>query len=265
MFNLFKKKAIQSKDSSSFVESIINAQGAKLGTEINVSENYECLIYHNSKFYARLLSGKYKVETFLFPTLSQKQEKYIKSHKRIKFIAHFFSTKPHHLDVKIKNKIYGAEIQLKDCCKFAEFILLYKYRIDEKYALKYLAEIISELLLKNNNHDVLNKKLGAIGVFCLNCEYIRQKHGSIFDNAQQFNVQTAIQPAPPIATIENIVQENKQAIPQASNSTTVETTSSSSLDAQAQSSNESNTTCPKCGYKRKFNETFCLNCGHKLI
>lgn len=179
MFNLFKKK-IELKTTKSIMDSIHEKSGVKIGTKIQIPKNYECLIYHNSKYYATLLEGEYEITQSLLPELFKKQNKNLKK-KRIKFIAHYINISPQKIEIKIKKNKYIINFIIMNSQNFAEFILLYTYKTDQQYSYYSLKSVFEECLksFSIDNVDNINKHLNKLGIKILN---INSNTSSIFNN-----------------------------------------------------------------------------------
>ncbi|MBO5910532.1 MAG: hypothetical protein J6Q15_03385, partial [Clostridia bacterium] len=92
MFNWFKSK-VELKKETSIMSSFYTKKGLKLGSEISVPNNFQCLIFHNDKCYNTLESGKYKMDKKTFNDLIERQQRR-KSNKYIKCVCHYVNLSP---------------------------------------------------------------------------------------------------------------------------------------------------------------------------
>lgn len=239
MFNIFKKK-IELKNTHSLMESIFYHNGVKVDSEIIVPPNYKCLIYHNSKHYLTLDSGKHILTSSLAPNLFEKQTKNIKRHKSIRAVFHYIYLNEYEVKTTIKKKQYSFTIVITDIDKFAEFILLYNYKTDHTYTvscIKDLFEYCTKSAPSVENICIYNNHLQKLGFKILKIHL--SGSSSIFETQNLYELPNKTQSSPPPITAETNTQINNQV-------------------------NETLPKCPCCKNEIKFNTTYCLKCGYKL-
>lgn len=249
MFNLFKKK-IELKNEKCIMSTVNNKKSFKIGSEIIVPDNFECLIYHKGKLYNTLTCGKHKLDKSTFATLIDTQQTAKFKNKYIKFISHYISISKQELVIKFKRQKFAINFHVDNSPKFAELMLLYTYKVDNDYAVSYLLDIFKELLIfhKGNYKSISNNSLTKYGIMIDSFLPISGK-SSIFQNSSTNQ-----------ATINNTTLEN--------NNLTTNTNNTSPSQATINPTPNLNQikfpTCPKCGNSVKFKTTYCLRCGYKL-
>jgi len=263
MFNWFKSKVELKKDSS-IMSSSHSSKGFKLGTEIIVPTDFECLVFHKEKLYNTLKEGKYKLDKDTFDKLINSQNNRKKSKKHINCVYHYINLSKQKLQIYHKKKTYEVEFEICDSFKFATLILLHSYKVNNEYVVEFLNDMFCELLsyIKSDVSQIKNNSLQQYGInitsFLLtnttNKSIFNKKEKtteSIFDkdlpshsNNNDINIEN-IQPPTNEIKVENVPQINK---------------------VKENKSNTTNNpfTCPKCGNTSKFDTTYCLKCGYKL-
>lgn len=248
MFNLFKKK-IELKNEKCIMSTFNNKKSFKIGSEIIVPDNFECLIYHKGKLYNTLTSGKYKLDKSTLPTLIDSQQGNKVKNKYIKFISHYISISKHELVVKFKKQKFAINFHVDNSSKFAELMLLYTYKVDNDYATSYLVDIFKELLIfhKSNYKSISTNSLSDYGIMIDSCVPINEKN-SIFQNSttNQATINNANINTTEISTANHISQS--QPVPNS-------TPNINQIEFPK---------CPKCENLVKFKTTYCLRCGYKL-
>lgn len=261
MFNWFKRK-VELKDNKSIMSSVDNKKGLKIGSEISVPNNFECIIYSKNKFVTSLKNGKYKVDGTTFPSLINSQRNKRSKLKSIKFVAHYVSCSEHKIDIKIKKQKFTITFHIEDKIKFVELMLLYAYKVDNNYTVDYLSEVFYELLRHYNfdykKVDLLHLK--KYGIVITNISPSGNK-SSIFNN-EPFKDSTNCQATSPIPS--NMSTDT-------SDNTSTNQPESVQASSQAVNTGTSNELaknnlyiCPKCGHSSKFSTTYCIRCGASL-
>ena len=243
MFNWFKKK-IELKNENSIMSSVCERRGTKLGSEVAVPNNFECLIYCKNKYYQTLSQGKYKIEKSLLPKLFANNKK--KSSKRIKIVLHYVNKSNHKLEIIVKKIKYEIGFIIDDCIKFCTLMLLYNYKVDNDYVKSYLREIFEELIKSYhcNIGEIPQTALFDYGIKIIDLS--NNKKSSIFDNS--VNKTSDSQPQDTITPLD------KES----------ETDSINDSIKEEPVSDISIKCCPKCKYPVKFDTKYCLRCGHQL-
>ena len=253
MFNWFKNK-VELKNDNSIMSSFYNKRGLKLGSELIVPTNFKALIYYNEKLYYTLNAGKHKVDISNMANLIN-AHKTRKKVKNVKLVCHYINTSPQTLELNVKKQKYLVNFCIDNIEKFAEFMLLYSYKVDNDYVFCNLHDMFCELLAHNNgNCNNINKtSLINYGIIIESFANANQK-ASIFN--QQNDINNQIQQPTGQETAQPISQSQTNTPPQHENT-----------DAQASNKSEvvNNTQiCPNCKNISKFNTAYCLKCGHKL-
>lgn len=257
MFNWFKRK-IELKNENNIMSSVCNKKGLKLGSEISVPSNFECLIYNNCKFYFSLASGKHKVTNDSFNQLLTRQQKNKHKTKYIKCVCHYINKSTQSIKIRFKKQKYNVTFTITDLNKFAELMLLYAYKVDNDYVQTSLFEMFCELLQWHCG-DYKQIKQTSLQDYGLTIESFTpindSKKSSIFDK---------------ITEETNLTKDSS--IFETSNKEKVQVQHQSSEVAQPEQT-QSNTTqqiqnkfpvCPRCKNVAKFSTTYCLKCGYKL-
>lgn len=244
MFNIFKQK-VEIKANIKFMQSVQN-RGIKVGSTIDVPENFLCLIYHNSKFYTCLEAGSHQLEEDLCPKLFKNQRRNGKL-KRLSLICHYINISPSSFTFKYKKKEITVDFEITSPRDFAEFILLYSYKTDDIYTQECVKDcLISYIkLLNNSNLQILNNALEIYGLKLSNISF----SGNSIKQNENFDLLPS--------------QSNKsyQTSNLSSNTTKLPNQNSSS---QPSPTNNNITICPNCKTQFKFSTTFCVRCGYKL-
>ncbi len=245
MFNFFKKK-VELKNTNVLMDSVCHSKGLKVDSEITVPNNFECLIYYNSKYYTTLQSGKHKINATLLPNLFEKQSKKFKKHKKISLIAHFINTSKQKLKISYKKQVFVTEFQISNTINFAEWILLYTYQTDNTYTYSCVKDLLCELLARFSTVEQINKISTHFGV---ELKYLEKENtkSSIFNE----NNTTSIFDAP---------KQQSSTLEYVDNSTP----STFDIPQPQPISKNSNKICPNCKSVIKFTTLYCLNCGFKL-
>ena len=260
MFNWFKSK-IELKDKGNIASSFHVAKGIKIGSEIMVPDNFECLIFYNEKYYFSLKNGKNKVDNNSFSPLIHKQNKKGKL-KNIKCVVHYVSKLEHNLKFKAKKKIFSVNFKISDSKKFLSLLLLYNFKINNEYTNAVLLDVFKELLSFNNYNStqITPESLQTFGIQIINfCEQTSKK--SIFKNTNQSTI---------IEQNDNEISQNTSVDNKEIAENNINETSNLIPSQQNVQENELRLetsqfpTCPKCKSIAKFNTTYCLRCGYKL-
>lgn len=255
MFNWFKSK-VELKSNNSVMSSFYIKKGLKLGAEIVVPDNFECLVFHNSKHYTTLSSGKYKLEEKEFSTLIEKQHKNKKKLKYIKGVYHFVSTSFQKLEIKHKKQKYIIEFNITNSLNFVNFMLLYTFKVDNDYVLNTLNELFKEILAyhKHDYKKITKDSLINLGIN-INNFYPSNKKVSILNSNQIENSEKLkVKEEEPSS---KMIEENKP-------NEEANETNAIKNNENSTNNNSSINTCPRCGNIAKFNTTYCLKCGYKL-
>ena len=146
MFNWFKNK-IELKNEDCIMTTMQDKKSFKIGSEIIVPDNFECLIYHKNKLFNTLNSGKYKLDKSTFSTLIDNQQTLKSKTKYIKFISHYVCMSKQELSFKFKKQKFTITFHIDNSSKFAELMLLYTYKVDNNYVYTYLVDIFKETLV----------------------------------------------------------------------------------------------------------------------
>ena len=266
MFNWFKSK-VELKNEKWIMSSIDNKNGLKMGSEIVVPDNFQCLIYHKGKCFSSLTGGKYKLEKSTFEHLIKVQQKNKSKIKRVKFVSHFISLSNQQLEFKYKGTKYLVNFIINNTASFANLMLLYSYKVDNSYVINYLAEIFEELLIYcNKEHNKITAdalKEYGISIISFSASNDKVSIFSLNSTAKIANtdlniVKSKQSSTPPTHQHNDTNQEsiNYPAPTSTSTKTQVETTTQlKSVDLPK---------CPKCGNITRFVTTYCLKCGHKF-
>jgi hypothetical protein len=261
MFNWFKSKVELKKDTS-IMSSFHNKKGLKIGSEIVVPNNFECLIFHKGKCYNTLKSGKYKMDNTLFKDLIEHQKQKSKK-KYVKCVCHYINLSSQKFELKFKKQIYVIEFKIDNPSIFTPLALLYTYKVDNEYILNTLNDIFYELLLhhKGDYKQIKNDSLKDYGIK-ITTFIPNNNNKSIFNNENdtKSNNTSSILCNNNSSSQE---QETNEIQETSSTKTKIET---SQQDTKSTPSNNQPTlpTCPKCNNIAKFNTTYCLRCGYKL-
>lgn len=245
MFNWFKKK-IELKNENCIMSSVCERRGTKLGSEVVVPNDFECLIYCKNKYYQTLSPGKYKIEKSLFPKLFTNNKK--KTSKRIKIVLHYVNKSNHKLEIIVKKIKYEIDFVIEDCIKFCTLMLLYNYKVDNDYVKSYLSEIFEELIKANhyNIGEIPQTALFDYGIKIIDLSN-NNKKSSIFNSSANKTGDSQ-----PRDTITPLDKEN-------------ETNSiNETISKEEPVSSNNIKCCPKCKYPIKFDTKYCLRCGHQL-
>jgi len=264
MFNWFKSK-VELKDEKSIMSSISNNNGIKLGSEIIVPNNFECLIYHHGKYFNTLTSGKHKLENPAFESLIKYQQKHKSKIKRVKFISHYISTAQQQVEFNLKKIKYNVSFIIDDKIKFAELMLLYAYKVTPAYTYEYIIDVFKELLIYCNYdcNQIKDSSLKDFGITIKSFTNNKNKTSTFFnDNTANFS--------------SNSIKENTMSTDQdITQNPSTETTENkhTNIDISTNNTSDNNSTthnnvnmlqCTKCGNITKFATTYCLKCGNKL-
>ncbi len=259
MFNLFKKK-VALKSSNVLINSIDYKHGIKLGSQISVPSNFECLIFSKGKFYTTLSEGKYIIDKDLLPQLVKRQQKQSKKIKKVKLIAHFVSNSNHQVQIKAKKQKYEVSFCIKDKLKFLDLLLTFTYKINDLYAINYLGEIFVELLTYNKfaHKAIQSSALDSHGI-CINSFNPMGTKNSIF-TSKEFESKPLAAPEPKTSNITNQTTDNYHInepndTPSAAKAESSYSTHKSALKQY---------TCPHCGQSTKFKTSYCIKCGSTL-
>lgn len=273
MFNWFKSK-IELKNEDSIMSSFYNPKGVKIGSEITVPQNFEGLIFNNGKHYMSLSSGKYKMDKDTFADLIKHQQKQKSKLKHIKFVCHYITTCKKQMEISFKKSKFLVEFHINNTITFANFLLLYNYKVDDDYVYHTLYDVFVELLLfKLGDYNKIEKDdLNAYGI-TINSFSPLNKKVSIFSNKTSNDNNLENKPS----LVDNVNSSNNQ---QPNNTTNIATPSAVSpqnnpIDTALHDNKQQNIStptqvapqfpvCPKCNHSAKFNTTYCLRCGYKL-
>ncbi len=260
MFNWFKSK-VELKNEKCIMSSADYKRGLKIGSEIIVPDNFECLIYNKGKLFNTLSTGKHVIEKYTFDKLIQRQQKNRSKIKRVGFVAHFVSLSTQQIEFTYKKSKYIVSFTVSDATQFADLMLLYAYKVDNHYVYSYLAEIFEELLIDCGCNeaqiaeDVLKDYGITIESFKSNTAKVSILHAT---SLSQTSPQKEKQVKPQ--------EENPTSAPSAQPQTTPPPSASQEPQTSTRTTIKANTTppCPRCGNVCKFKTTYCLKCGHKL-
>ncbi len=271
MFNLFKSK-IELKNTNNIMSSFYTSRGIKLGSEILVHDNFQGLVFNKGKLYKTLDSGKYKMDKDTFATLIDNQKTKKAKIKHIKCVIHYINTTPQTIEIKLKKQKISIEFVISSAIKFAEFILLYEYKVDNNYVFNTLYDTFKELLhyFKGDINQISKDQLSPYGITINNIDSANGKI-SIFNsnssnvsnssyNIIQNNGQTSDDNNTNNATSNNFESNLKPPETEIQNPPNIE------VEPVNQSSNQSSNTytCPNCNHTARFSTTYCLRCGFKL-
>lgn len=272
MFNWFKSK-IELKNEDSIMSSFYNAKGVKFGSEITIPQNFEGLIFNNGKHYMSLSSGKYKVDKDTFADLIKDQQKQKSKLKHIKFVCHYITTCKKQMEISFKKSKFLVDFHINNAIDFANFLLLYNYKVDNDYVYHTLYDMFIELLLFRlgdynkiekddlktygitiNSFSPLNKKVSIFSNKTTNDNNLENKPSLV--DAVSSSADQQPNPTTNVATPSATSQQNHQP-----DKISVETKQS---NPTTQASTPQFPVCPKCNHSAKFNTTYCLRCGYKL-
>ena len=271
MFNWFKNK-IELKSENCLMHSQYERKGFKVNANIVVPNNFECLIYYNSKHYETLKPGTYSINEVSKKILSKIKKRV----RRVKLIPHFISKINQNIEIVYKKNKYTIIFVVDDTIKFAEFILLYNFKTDNSYTTECINDMFCEVLNYYNN-DYKSIPSNALANLGINIISISPKGGkvSIFNTPASNQPQTSKQQLQHSDNTVNIVeydsansmekisdnQQSQQAI-----STNVQEEHNDKTDDNVNNSTitHNHSTCPKCGNVVRFKTTYCLKCGYKL-
>ena len=257
MFNWFKKK-IELKKDTDIMSSISNPNGLKLGSEIIVPDNFECLIFHKSKCYHTLTPGKYKIEQKIFPDLIISQQKSNSKLKYVKCVCHYINKSNQNLEIKFKKQKFEISFAINNSINFVELMLLYTYKVDNDYVLSTLKDIFHELLIyvKGDYKKINSATLNDYGITINNFSPIDKKETIFKSNSKNIdNIKNGID----TTTSNNMQEKNNKQLKQ-----NLDIKQSNKEDQANKNSNPTLYTCPKCKNVAKFNTTYCLRCGYKI-
>ena len=252
MINIFKKK-VELKNDKSLMHSHYEKKGLKLSSEIVVPDDFDCLIYHKGRLLTTVGSGSHKVDV-VARQLIDKHPTTKRKLKYIKIIPHFVSKSPQQLDVKVKNNIYSFEFCVGNSALFAEYVLLYAYKVDHNYTLECVYNCLAELIsyVHGQHNRIQPAHLSSLGIKIIEVNAKSNKK-SIFntfdgtisaDKEMQTNKIAEVKPEAIITSNQNqLTAEPNQPMPKQENAAPA---------------------CPKCGNVTKFQAAYCLKCGHKL-
>ncbi|MBQ7798411.1 MAG: hypothetical protein IJ371_04740 [Clostridia bacterium] len=263
MFNWFRSK-VELKNNNSIMTSFHNRGGIKIGNEIVVPQNFECLIYKNGKHYNTLPCGKYKMDKKTFIDLIEHQQKLKANIKHIKCVCHYVNISAQKLEIRVKKQSFVVDFNIDDSVKFATLLLLYNYKVDNDYTIDTLNGVFVELLLyhKMNYNQIKSNALSQYGIVINSFLPINRK-------VSIFNKSTSDTQSKDSTTIFN--QQNTQIVDSANMASTNQSNNESPKSNPSPISNVNPTSstaqlpaCPKCNHISKFNTTFCIRCGHKF-
>jgi len=282
MFNWFKSK-IELKNEKIIMSSLDNKKGVKMGSDIVVPEHFECLIYNNGKHYNTLQSGKYRIDKADFSALINAEQKLKNKLKHVKFVAHYVCINSQQITLKIKKQKYLVDFKISNTLKFAEFMLLYAYKVDNDYTVQTLNDMFVELFGYNkyNYKQIPQNALEDYGLTINNISLegkvsilSTDTSKSLFDardallqskmphtKDEQNDLKTdsnTSHKANNLSSIQSVSNENTNI------GTTSSTKVANSSNTQSTSSTQNFSVCTKCGHSVKFKTTYCLRCGYKL-
>jgi membrane protease subunit (stomatin/prohibitin family) len=256
MFNWFKKKIELEKDTDT-MSSVNYNNGLKLGSEIIVPENFECLIFNKGKCYHSINSGKYKVEPKVFPDLISSQQKLKIKLKYVRCVCHYINKSTQKLEIKFKKQPFEITFTINDSIKFAELILLYSYKVDNDYVMHTLTDMFCELLSynKGNYKQINSTSLENFGIIINSFTPITKKD-SIFKSKSRNLIKEPC--------IDNTNQSQSVINSSANLNETKTNDKELPTSADTPSIKQSTNHCPNCNNTSKFKTTYCLHCGYKL-
>ena len=256
MFNWFRKK-VELKNENSIMASSSFKRGIKIGSEIDVPQNFKCLIFNNGKYYFSLDSGKHKVTADKFERLIFAQSR-TRRKKHVRMICHYINLSPQSIIVKFKKEQYLVKFSINEPLAFANLILLYAYKVDHNYTLNTIHDVFAEALSwLNGDYSKFNTALfNGYGIQVESC-LPKNKKQSIFNSNDNLLVSSNDLSAsnPNVSTTSN--NQPQEPFEQERSSTPPPE------DSKTMSNSQFNE-CPKCKNITKFNTTYCLRCGHKL-
>ncbi len=272
MFNWFKSK-VELKKCSDIMSSSHIKKGLKIGSEIIVPNNFECLIFHKGKCFNSLTDGKYTMDNKTFAELINVQQKLKFKTKYIKLVCHYINLGNQKLVVKFKKQQFEIDFNINNSSKFASLILLHTFKVDNDYVLCMLKNVFHELVayVKGDYKKITNSSLKDYGIVINNFSPLNNKTSilgstkktiqSTFDKTQCDHEQQkteveVLKQADTLSANNNIVQQNPN-----NNQITMQSNDTGSTAEKPQSSYH---ICPKCNNTTKFNTTYCLRCGHKM-
>ena len=271
MFNWFKSK-IELKNSASIMCSSHNKKGLKLGSEIIVPSNFECLIFHKGKCFNTLSEGKYKMDKKTFAELIEYQQRRKFKVKYIKCICHYVNISTQKLEIKFKKQKFIVDFVIAEPIKFANLALLYTCKVDDDYTLNILNDVFYELLthVKGDYKQINQSSLNDYGINIASFAPQGTK-ASIFNTSSTQNDKNADNISASNAQTEtaetSLEQQNSDINKTSLHESDLDTTAKEKTSPEASSTPKPQQTfpaCPKCNNVAKFNTTYCLRCGHKL-
>ena len=146
MFNWFKSK-VELKKHTDIMSSTHIKKGLKIGSDIIVGNNFECLVFYKGKCFNTLTEGKYKLDKKTFPELINAQQKFKFKTKYIKMVCHYINLLNQKLQLKFKKQQFEVDFNINDSFKFACLMLLHSYKVDNDYTLNMLNSMFYELLM----------------------------------------------------------------------------------------------------------------------
>lgn len=255
MFNWFNKKVSLKKDTD-IMSSVYNRKGLKLGSEIIVPTNFQCLIFHKGKQYSSLNEGKYKVDKKSLLELIEHQQRKNPKLKYIKCVCHYINTSSQKLELSYKKHSFIANFTISDVEKFTSLALLYSFKVDNESVIDLLNGVFRELLIycKGDCNKISTNSLEDFGL-TINYFSKSDKKSSIFNTSKKKDSSEK-----PNST-EQSLTENINSIEENQNN---KITTTNEQPKQLNEPQITFPTCPKCNTTAKFNTTYCLKCGYKL-
>lgn len=271
MFNWFKNK-VELKNNNSIMSSFFNRTGVKIGSELIVPTNFKALIYYNEKLFYTLDSGKHKIDKQDMSSLIDSQQRNKKKIKNIKFVCHYINTLHQNFELKLKKQTYLINFYVDDIIKFANFMLLYTFKVDSDYVFYNLQDIFGEILTYNN-HDcskISKTSLVDYGIIIESFAPAHQKT-SIF-NTTEYNLPKQNSPInqSTFTSTQSVEQNNNSSLNTNQVNILTQTQNSkpennNQVDTLVKTNSSNNLLiCPNCKNISKFNTTYCLKCGYKL-
>ena len=267
MFNWFKSK-IELKKSTDIMSSTHIKKGLKIGSEIIVPNNFQCLIFYKGKCFNTLTEGKYKMDNKIFAELINAQQKLKFKTKYVKLVCHYITLLNQKLVFKFKKQQFEVDFNIAEPIKFASLMLLHTYKVDNDYTLNMLISMFSELLLyiKGDYKKISPSSLESYGIAINSFAPINNKP-SIFSKTPKSPINPNTE-ATQTDTNNQIRQDLSSNISDNSLKQTTENNNNNNNNTQTSSLAENKNTklhiCPNCNNSTKFNTTYCLRCGHKM-
>ena len=271
MFNLFKSK-IELKNTNTIMSSFYISKGLKIGSEFIVPSNFEGLIFHRGKHYITFQSGKYKVDKENFADLFERQQKSKSKLKHIKCVCHYINTSPQKLEIRYKKQKFIVEFVIENPITFADFMLLYAYKVTNIYTQETLNDMFIELLIynKGDHRQIKNNSLANFGITINSFAPLNNKVSIFNKNSTKQENKVLVNDINTLDSISDSLQNdnNKQ---NDQNENIINKNTSAQEDDMKNVNNLSQINqqstfpaCPKCNNIAKFNTTYCLKCGYKL-